>query len=348
MYENEEEVDGGRQEITLLLKLEKHGPQYSLLLLKADEYELDGGDPLQRSVGNVRSLYDDYEHYIQNFSKISWLVDLERKTAEFGKGVFLTQPQPGHQVVAMYRGHLVDADGAVVVSCPHTEALFKKHPEVQRRFSRSHGLRVKRMNINHIIDGSHHTCSKFDKERDRGGLPWAACLNSSVTKGKANCKCVWCPSPHLARHRSGLNKNDNDMVCFIVTLYPLPAGAELLHCYSVAQAHRDFDLPPTPSPKRVKRKLSLLAVPEAAAFRCEGCQCSTPCSSTANCLTPQLNLSKRVKKEISLPVAPVASQAAAFRCEGCRCSTPCSSTANCLTPQLNLSKRGRIGFRFFR
>lgn len=47
MYDNKEEVDGGRQEVTFLLEFEKHGPQYSLLLLKADEFELSGDDPLQ-------------------------------------------------------------------------------------------------------------------------------------------------------------------------------------------------------------------------------------------------------------------------------------------------------------
>jgi hypothetical protein len=47
VYDNKEEVDGGRQEVTFLLEFEKHGPQYSLLLLKADEFELSGDDPLQ-------------------------------------------------------------------------------------------------------------------------------------------------------------------------------------------------------------------------------------------------------------------------------------------------------------
>jgi hypothetical protein len=66
--------------------------------------------------------------------------------------------------------------------------------------------------------GTDTRSSKFDNAPDRGGLPWGSCLNSSLTEAKANCKCVWCPSPHLSKHRQGINRNDNDMVCFIVTM----------------------------------------------------------------------------------------------------------------------------------
>jgi hypothetical protein len=254
-----------------------------------------------------------------------------------------------HQVVALYRGHLVDDGGAIVISCPHTEELFKKYPQVRRPFSKSHAAKVNRMRINHMIDGSHHTCSTFDNNPDRCGVPWGSCLNSSVTEAEANCRIMWCASPHLSQHRQNMNKNDNDLVGFIVTKRFLEAGVELIWCYSVAQAYRNSDLPSTPPSKAIKATRTTDAS-QAAAFRCEGCECNTPCSSIGNCLTPRLNLSKRTKKleldlSSSLPPKAIqairinASEAAVFRCEGCQCSSPCASTAHCLTPQLNMPKR---------
>jgi hypothetical protein len=185
--------------------------------------------------------------------------------------------------------------------------------------------------------GSHHACSTFDDVAKRGGVPWGACLNSSITQTNANCRIIWCaqsfvlaslgfhtffmhPSPHLMKDPGWLN--DNHCQGFIETTEDVVVGDELLWKYNISQSYRDFAAPGTPAPapdKRVRDKV-----------RCEGCQCINPCSSVKYCLTPQADLAKRI---VSFPLPQTLLRCSAVphscqhhtscvpgKCENCACA----------------------------
>jgi hypothetical protein len=161
---------------------------------------------------------DSYQKCLASFATIRWNVHVRRGfSSGAGKGIFAMIPIAKHVCVALYFGHLVDSNGVVVVSCPFTSSLFQRLPDVQRPYSRAHCVKVNSVACPHalIVDGefayfyctefihdtshtgSHHACSKFDTVQDRSGVPWGSCLNSSVTKGVANCKIQWYVSVYV-------------------------------------------------------------------------------------------------------------------------------------------------------
>ena len=92
-------------------------------------------------------------------------------------------------------------------------------------------------------------------------------------------------------------------------------------------------LDPAP-PALYRNSKHALAQPQLpSAFRCEGCECISPCASLKNCLTPQLFSKKRGSPDVALHDKENS------RCDGCKCLTPCPTLKNCLTPQNNLYKR---------
>jgi hypothetical protein len=147
------------------------------------------------SVSNPRSIsYDSYHNCMDSFKKIRWNVDLHRKASPgAGKGIFCLSRIVEDTCVALYFGNLVDDKGVVVVPCPFTESLFKRLPNVQRPYSRGHGVSVNSRACPHVlnVDGSHHACSAYDSFFERCGVPWGSCLNSSDKGGRENCKIVW-------------------------------------------------------------------------------------------------------------------------------------------------------------
>jgi hypothetical protein len=103
-----------------------------------------------------RLSFDGFNKCMESFKHIKWNVDVHRKDSPgAGKGIFCLRPIKKSNCVALYPGHLVDDKGAVVVTCPSTRSLFLRLPNVQRRFSRGHGVNVNSVACPHvlIVDG---------------------------------------------------------------------------------------------------------------------------------------------------------------------------------------------------
>jgi hypothetical protein len=135
------------------------------------------------------------------------------------------------------------------VRCESTMKLFSTAKDCRRQFSAAHGVTLGRELSNLLVDGSHHTCSLYDGHKDRNGVPWGGCLNSSQGTGEAaNCELIFLASPlfeHL-RKTSNQTGSSNNKQGFIFLKRDTVPGEELRWKYSVAQAHRDSQ-PPSPS-----------------------------------------------------------------------------------------------------
>ena len=82
------------------------------------------------------------------------------------------------------------------IPCEATFNLCKSFPHIIRPFSLAHAVTVDLHRSNLFVDGSHHLGSTYDSHPDRNGVPWAACVNSSMHTGIApNCVCVFYDSP---------------------------------------------------------------------------------------------------------------------------------------------------------
>jgi hypothetical protein len=100
--------------------------------------------------------FDGFNKCMKSFKRIRWNVDLHRKDSpDAGKGIFCLRPIKQGTCVALYSGHLVDAKGAVMVSCPSTHSLFVRLPMVQQPFSKGHGVKLHQVACPHvlIVDG---------------------------------------------------------------------------------------------------------------------------------------------------------------------------------------------------
>ncbi len=103
---------------------------------------------------SVRSPFEGYNKCMASFKNIKWNVDICRKESlvpDAGKGIFILRRIIKDHCVALYPGHLVDEKGAVVISCPLTDALFTRLPSARRPFSRSHGVYVNSVACPHIL-----------------------------------------------------------------------------------------------------------------------------------------------------------------------------------------------------
>jgi hypothetical protein len=109
-----------------------------------------------KSIDMMDTTMDSYQKCLASFATIRWNVDVRRGfSAGAGKGIFAMLPIAKNVCVALYFGHLVDSNGAVVVSCPFTSSLFQRLPNVQRPYSRAHGVKVNSVACPHvlIVDG---------------------------------------------------------------------------------------------------------------------------------------------------------------------------------------------------
>ena len=174
----------------------------------------------------------------------------------------LTYPPLLHVCAGHYRGHKVAATttskaGAIVVVCPLTAELFLLHPDLaEYPYSRGHLAAVKGIQTGLQVCGAHHAATRsdsksmhlslltlytrFDKMKNRGGLPWGGCFNScdNVGDGKPNCYIRWIRSPHLKKYSNKEIGFDNDTEGFLFTLRPIKAGEKLSWKYSITQGYR--------------------------------------------------------------------------------------------------------------
>ena len=104
----------------------------------------------------------------------------------------------------------MDAKGLIIIKCEATTNLLTAVPDARRPFSKAHAVSLMQQPCNLFVDGSHHTGSKYDRHRNRNGIPWGALLNSSQYSGvAANCELRFLPSPAFESIREASRKLGN-------------------------------------------------------------------------------------------------------------------------------------------
>ena len=148
----------------------------------------------------------------ESLATITWPDDIERRDTggPAGRGIFSKKHIASGACVAAYWGHLVDAKGLIIIKCEATTNLLTAVPDARRPFSKAHAVSLMQQPCNLFVDGSHHTGSKYDRHRNRNGIPWGALLNSSQYTGvAANCELRFLPSPAFESIREASRKLGN-------------------------------------------------------------------------------------------------------------------------------------------
>jgi hypothetical protein len=169
--------------------------KYLVLWPKPSEVDLSSESEFEHVVTGAKpkDTFNSFHKATESLSKIKWLFDICRKPSPLGgSGLFVLRKLGKDICVARYSGHLVTDDGVVVFHCSETDALFASIPSLAARgFSVGHCAKIEGRRSNLMVDGSHHACSRFDTFPDRNHVPWASCINSSITQHDANCIIKW-------------------------------------------------------------------------------------------------------------------------------------------------------------
>lgn len=169
--------------------------KYLVLWPKPSEVDLSSESECEHAVtcAKPKDTFNSFHKATESLSKIKWLHDICHKPSPLGgSGIFALRELGKDICVARYSGHLVTDDGRVIFHCSETDALFASIPSLAaRRFSVGHCAKIEGRRSNLMVDGSHHACSRFDTFPDRNHVPWASCINSSITQPDANCIIKW-------------------------------------------------------------------------------------------------------------------------------------------------------------